>query len=87
MAHRLKYAGKGAIQFVSVVSIMPFMDKAGRRALLLVSFPGMALMLFGAAFSFLAPEYLASGARNTGRLGAIVLFIYLFTIFYSIGEG
>lgn len=72
--------GYGALQFVAVCCIMPFMDKAGRRALLLVSFPGMALMLFGAAFSFYMPE-------GTGRLALIVLFIYLFTIFYSIGEG
>jgi len=73
--------GYGALQFVSVCCVIPFMDRAGRRKLLLWSFPLMALNLFGGAFSFYIPE------TSKARLGLIVLFVYLFTISYSIGEG
>ena len=56
-------------------------DTFGRRALLLVTFPNMAWTLLAAGFCFYIPVH--SGAH----LPVLALFVYLFSAFYSPGEG
>lgn len=56
-------------------------DTLGRRTLLLVTFPGMALTLLAAGFSFYIPE------NNPARLDLITFWIFFFAVFYSPGEG
>jgi MFS family permease len=71
--------GFGIINFLFAWPAVYTIDTYGRRALLLFTFPNMCWTLLAAGFSF----YIKSGAR----LGIIALFIYLFDIFYSPGEG
>ncbi|KAG1812752.1 hypothetical protein EV424DRAFT_1566500 [Suillus variegatus] len=52
----------------------------GRRSPLLFTFPCMAICLLIAGFSFW-------GTSETGRVTGVSIRIYLFTIFYSPGEG
>jgi len=75
--------GYGAVQVVFTIPTLFLIDTKGRRTLTLITFPLMAISLLAAAFSLLMPETASSGAR----LGPVVLFIYLFTIAYSLGEG
>lgn len=56
-------------------------DTFGRRALLLVTFPNMAWALLAAGFSFYIPQ------SSPAHIPIITLFIYLFSAFYSPGEG
>lgn len=60
---------------------VPTIDTFGRRALLLVTFPNMAWTLLAAAFCFKIP------ISSSAHLPALALFIYLFSAFYSPGEG
>ena len=55
-------------------------DTFGRRNLLLVTFPLMAIFLLMTGFSFWIPE-------GKGQLAAICLGLYLFGVVYSPGEG
>lgn len=57
-------------------------DTFGRRNLLLVTFPLMAIAMFFTGFSFWIPE-----TNHNARLACIVIGTYLFGIFYSPGEG
>jgi len=75
--------GYGAIQVVFTIPTLFLIDTKGRRTLCLITFPLMAIFLIGAGLSFLVPESASQGAR----LGPVALFIYLFTIMYSLGEG
>ncbi|KAK5132015.1 hypothetical protein LTR08_000436 [Meristemomyces frigidus] len=74
--------GYGAIQVVSTIPTLFLIDTKGRRTLTLITFPLMAIFLLAAGLSLL---------KTTGSLGAqvgpVALFIYLFTICYSLGEG
>lgn len=56
-------------------------DKFGRRWLLLVTFPNMCWTLLAAGFCFWIPK------DSDAHLGLIAMFIYLFNVFYSPGEG
>lgn len=56
-------------------------DTLGRRALLLITFPGMALTLLAAGFCFYIPR------GSDARIGLITFFIFFFAVFYSPGEG
>ena len=56
-------------------------DTFGRRALLLVTFPNMAWTLLAAAFCFKIP------IGSSAHLPVLAVFIYLFSAFYSPGEG
>ncbi|KAL0262551.1 hypothetical protein SLS55_001519 [Diplodia seriata] len=56
-------------------------DTLGRRTLLLITFPGMALTLLAAGFCFYIPD------TNEARLDLITFFLFLFAVFYSPGEG
>jgi MFS family permease len=56
-------------------------DKWGRRALLLATFPFMFLSLLATGMSFYIPS------SSPAHLGLIALFIFVFVAFYSPGEG
>jgi hypothetical protein len=49
----------------------------------MITFPLMCIFLLAAGLSLLQPDT----ASDAAQLGPVVLFIYLFTIFYSLGEG
>ncbi|KAM0707090.1 hypothetical protein Q7P35_006421 [Cladosporium inversicolor] len=75
--------GYGAVQVVFTIPTLFLIDTKGRRTLTLITFPIMAIFLLAAGLATLMPETASSGAR----LGPVVLFIYIFTIAYSLGEG
>ena len=56
------------------------MDRFGRRALLLSTFPQMAWCLLAAGFCFLMPK------ENTAKVPLIAFFVYLFGAFYGPGK-
>ncbi|RJE23522.1 galactose-proton symport [Aspergillus sclerotialis] len=72
----------GLVNFIFAFPAVWTIDKAGRRALLLFTFPQMAWTLLAAGFSFYIPK-----DRGNVRMGIIAMFIYLFGMFYSPGEG
>ncbi|CBQ73436.1 conserved hypothetical protein [Sporisorium reilianum SRZ2] len=74
--------GFGAINFVFAFPALITIDTFGRRSLLLFTFPQMAWTLLAAGLCFLIP-----GENSKVRLGLVALFIYIFTAFYSVGEG
>ncbi|TFK86319.1 hypothetical protein K466DRAFT_156742 [Polyporus arcularius HHB13444] len=73
--------GFGAINFVFAGPAVWTIDTFGRRNLLLVSFPLMAVMLLMTGFAFWIPE------SSPAHVGIIALGIYLFSAAYSPGEG
>jgi len=74
--------GFGALNFTFAIPALFMIDTFGRRALLLSTFPVMCIFLLAAGLCFLI-------SKNKGKLrtGLVALFIYLFTIFSSFGEG
>ncbi|EXJ78128.1 hypothetical protein A1O3_09289 [Capronia epimyces CBS 606.96] len=56
-------------------------DRLGRRTLLLSTFPNMFWTLLAAGFCFYIP------ITSEAHLGLIAFFVFLFTAFYSLGEG
>ncbi|KAK7028776.1 facilitated glucose transporter [Favolaschia claudopus] len=74
--------GYGALQFVFTIPTVFLIDTKGRRTLTLMTFPLMFLFLLAAGLSLLK----TTGTQGE-RLGPLVLFVYLFTIMYSLGEG
>ncbi|KAJ7895586.1 putative facilitated glucose transporter, partial [Mycena olivaceomarginata] len=74
--------GYGALQFVSTIPTVFLIDTKGRRTLTLATFPMMCVFLLAAGLSLLK----TTGSQGA-RLGPLVLFVYLFTIMYSLGEG
>ncbi|KAH9862671.1 hypothetical protein J1614_010764 [Plenodomus biglobosus] len=74
--------GYGAVQVVFTIPTLFLIDTKGRRMLCLITFPLMCLFLLAAGLSLLKDE----GSRGA-RIGPVVLFVYLFTIMYSLGEG
>lgn len=77
--------GFGAINFVFALPAVFTIDKFGRRALLLVTFPLMAIFLLFAGFCFWIDE--DDPTNSPARVGCIALGIYLFSAVYSSGEG
>jgi sugar porter (SP) family MFS transporter len=75
--------GYGALQVVFTIPTLFLIDTKGRRTLCLITFPIMCVTLLAAGLSLLAPESASEGAK----IGPVVLFVYLFTIAYSLGEG
>lgn len=73
--------GYGLLGFVFVIPTIWTIDRYGRRAILLYSFPHMAWTLLAAGLSALAP----TGSKT--QLVLVVLFVFLFDIIYSFGEG
>ncbi|ETN43817.1 uncharacterized protein HMPREF1541_11141 [Cyphellophora europaea CBS 101466] len=74
--------GYGAIQVVATIPTLFLIDTKGRRTLTLATFPLMCVFLLAAGLSLLKTD----GSRGE-QIGPVVLFIYLFTIAYSLGEG
>lgn len=74
--------GYGAIQVVFTIPTLFLIDTKGRRTLTLITFPLMCVFLLAAGLSLLKTE----GTKGE-RIGPVVLFVYLFTIMYSLGEG
>ncbi|KAL8916574.1 MAG: hypothetical protein Q9208_008445 [Pyrenodesmia sp. 3 TL-2023] len=72
--------GTGIVNWLFAIPAVYTIDTFGRRNLLLVTFPLMAIMLLITGFSFLAPE-------GMGRLAGVATGIYLFMVVYSPGEG
>ncbi|CCH42225.1 putative membrane protein [Wickerhamomyces ciferrii] len=75
--------GFGAINTIFALPAFFTIDHYGRRFLLLFTFPFMSAFLFLTGFSF----WINGDTSPDGRIGAITLGIYLFTIFYSFGSG
>ncbi|CAD6890757.1 unnamed protein product [Tilletia controversa] len=84
--------GFGALNWVFALPGVFTIDTFGRRSLLLVGFPIMALMLLICSMSFLAPNMPATpefpnGVVGPGKLSGIAIGIYLFACVYSFTEG
>jgi len=75
--------GFGLLNTIFALPAFFTIDRYGRRFLLLLTFPLMSCFLFLAGFSF----WINQDSSPNGRIGAITLGIYLFTIFYSFGSG
>ncbi|RPD60523.1 hypothetical protein L226DRAFT_570024 [Lentinus tigrinus ALCF2SS1-7] len=73
--------GFGAINFVFAGPAVWTIDTFGRRNLLLISFPLMAVTLLMTGFAFWIPE------STPAHVAVIALGIYLFAAAYSPGEG
>lgn len=74
--------GYGAVQVVFTIPTLFLIDTKGRRTLCLITFPLMCIFLLAAGLSLLNDD----GSRGS-QIGPVVLFVYLFTIAYSMGEG
>ncbi|KAI4100058.1 MAG: hypothetical protein L6R37_005698 [Teloschistes peruensis] len=74
--------GYGAIQVLATIPTLFLIDTKGRRTLTLITFPLMCIFLLAAGLSLLKKD----GSKGE-RIGPVALFIYLFTIMYSLGEG
>lgn len=72
--------GFGAVMFVFALPAVYTMDTFGRRNLMLLTFPNMAICLLAAGLSFLLPD------SSSARVPLIALFIYLFTALYGPGK-
>ncbi|KAL2803097.1 hypothetical protein BJX63DRAFT_86388 [Aspergillus granulosus] len=76
--------GYGAIQVISTIPTLFLIDTKGRRTLTLATFPGMCIFLLAGGLSLLNDD---PDLPRGERIGPVVLFVYLFTICYSLGEG
>ncbi|KAF2020273.1 hypothetical protein BU24DRAFT_406849 [Aaosphaeria arxii CBS 175.79] len=74
--------GYGAIQVVFTIPTLFLIDTKGRRTLCLITFPLMCIFLLAAGLSLLNHS-----GSEASQIGPVVLFVYLFTIAYSLGEG
>jgi len=85
--------GFGLLNFIFAIPAVFTIDTFGRRGLLLSTFPNMAWTLLATGLCFLmdagakATDTTPERKANPARLPCIALFIYIFTIFYSVGEG
>lgn len=73
--------GFGALNWIAAAPAIYTIDTYGRRTLLLVTFPLMALFLLMTGMAFYIPE------SSKARIGVVALGIYLHCIAYSPGEG
>jgi len=74
--------GYGAVQVVFTIPTLFMIDPVGRRRLCLITFPFMCIFLLAAGLSLLN-----TSGSDAAQIGPVVLFVYLFTIAYSLGEG
>ncbi|KAJ5827226.1 Major facilitator superfamily domain general substrate transporter [Penicillium robsamsonii] len=74
--------GYGAIQVVATIPTLFLIDTKGRRTLTLITFPLMCVFLLAAGLSLLNKT-----ESQAGMIAPVALFVYLFTIAYSLGEG
>jgi MFS family permease len=75
--------GLGLANFLFTFPAYFWIDKYGRRFLLLATYPGMILSLLGACLSFLGGD----SQDDTSRIVRVCVFIFLFILFYSLGQG
>ena len=76
--------GLGLANFLFTFPAYWWIDKFGRRFLLLATYPGMILSLLGACLSFLGgpgPDV------NNDRIVRVSVFMFFFIFFYSLGQG
>jgi MFS family permease len=73
--------GFGLINFIFAFPALWTIDTFGRRALLLFTFPNMAWSLLAAGLCALINE------KEKIHLALVAMFIYIFAMFYSPGEG
>jgi MFS family permease len=73
--------GFGLINFIFAIPALWTIDTFGRRALLLFTFPNMAWSLLAAGLCALINK------TETAHLALVAMFIYIFAMFYSPGEG
>ncbi|CZR64566.1 related to myo-inositol transport protein ITR1 [Phialocephala subalpina] len=73
--------GFGLINFLFAFPAIWTIDTFGRRALLLFTFPNMAWSLLAAGLCALID------VKLTAHLALVAMFIYIFAMFYSPGEG
>jgi MFS family permease len=71
----------GFLNFVGAFPAVWTMDTLGRRSLLLLTLPVMALTMFATGLSFNIP------ADNPAHFGLLVTLIYAFCLEYSPGMG
>lgn len=74
--------GYGAVQVVSTIPTLFLIDTKGRRTLTLITFPLMCIFLLAAGLSILN-----KASQPSLHVAPVVIFVYLFTICYSLGEG
>ncbi|CAI7663973.1 unnamed protein product [Penicillium discolor] len=74
--------GYGAIQVVSTIPTLFLIDTKGRRTLTLITFPLMCIFLLAGGLSLLNKT-----DNHAAMIAPVALFVYLFTIAYSLGEG
>ncbi|KAG9240884.1 hypothetical protein BJ878DRAFT_523556 [Calycina marina] len=72
--------GFGVINFLFAFPALYTIDTFGRRSLLLFTFPNMAWSLLAAGLCALIPT-------GNAQLALVAMFIYIFAMFYSPGEG
>jgi MFS family permease len=72
--------GVGLANFLFTLPAYWWIDSKGRRFLLLATYPGMLFSMFGACLSFL-------GTSDNGKEARVGLFMFLFILFYSLGQG
>ena len=73
--------GFGLLNFVFFWPAIWTIDTFGRRSLLLFTFPQMAWTTLAAGLCFYIPT------DSTAHMAMILFFIYIFTAFYSAGQG
>ena len=73
--------GIGLANFLFTFPVYFFIDKHGRRFLLLATYPGMILSMLAACLSFLIKD------NHSARPAVIAFFIFVFFFFYSWGQG
>jgi len=76
--------GYGAIQVIFTIPTLFLIDTKGRRTLCMWTFPGMCIFLLAAGLSLMNN---GDEASRAAKIGPVVLFVYLFTICYCLGEG
>ncbi len=73
--------GFGMVNALFAIPAILTIDRVGRRPLLLLTFPIMSLALLFTGFCFWIPE------ASRARIGLVATGIYVYTAFYSSGEG
>jgi MFS family permease len=73
--------GFGLINFLFAFPAIWTIDTFGRRSLLLFTFPNMAWSLLASGLCALIPQ------SSTAHIALVAMFIYIFAMFYSPGEG
>ena len=72
--------GFGMVNFLFAIPTFYTIDTFGRRNLLLLTFPLMAIFLLWTGFGFLA-------SNDQTRIGMVASGVYIFSAIYSAGEG